>query len=109
MRIVSLEARSVARLLLASEPTTAQRIVRAKRRLADAGVRFETPSTHELPDRLPAVLATIHLLFTEGHNATASDVHVREELCTEALRLAALLAELCPTNPRFSASTRCCC
>lgn len=89
----------VARLLVASESTTAQRIVRAKRKLAQGGVSFDTPSAHELPDRLPAVLATIHLLFTEGHNATSNDAHVRAEVCAEALRLAALLAELMPDEP----------
>jgi RNA polymerase sigma-70 factor (ECF subfamily) len=89
----------VARLLLSSEAATAQRIVRAKRRLAEASVRFETPSAHELPDRLPAVLATVHLLFTEGHNSATAGSHVRDELCAEAVRLASLLVELMPDEP----------
>ncbi len=89
----------VARLLVASETATLQRITRAKRKLGDDSVRFETPPAHELSDRLPAVLATVHLLFTEGHNATSSDRHVRPELCAEALRLGGLLAELMPDEP----------
>lgn len=97
--LCGLTTTEVARLLLTSEPAAAQRIVRAKRRLADASVPFDTPTTHELPDRLPAVLATVHLLFTEGHNSTTADSHVRAELCAEAVRLAGLLVELMPDEP----------
>jgi RNA polymerase sigma-70 factor (ECF subfamily) len=97
--LCGLSTAEVARLFLVSEATMAQRLVRAKRRLADAAVRYEVPSAHELPDRLPAVLATVHLLFTEGHNATGGDVHVRGPLCDEAKRLSTLLVDLMPDEP----------
>ena len=89
----------VARLLLLSESATAQRIVRGKRQLSDSSVRFVAPTSHELPDRLPAVLATVHLLFTEGHSSTTAESHVRDELCDEAIRLAQLLVDLMPDEP----------
>jgi RNA polymerase sigma-70 factor (ECF subfamily) len=97
--LCGLSTAQVARLFLMPEPTMAQRLVRAKRRLADDEVPYEVPSAHELPDRLPAVLATVHLLFTEGHTASSGPTHVREELCNEAKRLAALLVELMPDEP----------
>jgi RNA polymerase sigma-70 factor (ECF subfamily) len=89
----------VARLFLVPEATMAQRLVRAKRRLADDAIPYEVPAAHELPDRMPAVLATVHLLFTEGHNASGGDQHVRPEVCDEAERLAGLLVELMPDEP----------
>ena len=89
----------VARLFLSAESAMQQRLVRAKRRLADADVPYRVPAAHELPARLPAVLATIELLFTEGHNATSGPDHVRAECCDEAVRLARLLAELMPDEP----------
>jgi RNA polymerase sigma-70 factor (ECF subfamily) len=97
--LCGLRTEEVARLLLASPVATGQRIVRAKRKLADAEVRFELPTTQDMPDRLPAVLATIHLLFTEGHTSSASDAHVRADVCAEAVRLSGLLAELMPDEP----------
>jgi RNA polymerase sigma-70 factor (ECF subfamily) len=97
--LCGLSTAEVARLFLVPEPTMAQRLVRAKRRLADDAIPYEVPAAHELPDRLPAVLATVHLLFTEGHNATRGDQHVRPEVCDEARRLATLLVELMPDEP----------
>lgn len=97
--LCGLSAAAVARLLVSSEPATAQRIVRAKRKLAASAVPFAAPAAHELPDRLPAVLATVHLLFTEGHTSTGGGGHVRAELCEEAIRLADLLVELMPDEP----------
>lgn len=89
----------VARLLLASETATAQRIVRAKRRLAEPDIPFEAPRGQELTDRLPAVLATVHLLFTEGHDRSGGDELIGAEACAEARRLADLLVELMPDEP----------
>ena len=97
--LCGLTTAAVARLFLIPEATMAQRLVRAKRRLAEAGAPLRTPAAHELSERLPAVLATVHLLFTEGHNATSGPDHVRAECCTEAIRLARLLVELMPDEP----------
>ncbi len=97
--LCGLTTAAVARLFLVPEATMAQRLVRAKRRIAEAGAPLRAPAAHELPERLPAVLATVHLLFTEGHNATSGPVHVRVECCVEAVRLSRLLAELMPDEP----------
>lgn len=97
--LCGLSTSEVARLFLVPEPTMAQRLVRAKRRLADDAIPYEVPASHELPDRLPAVLATVHLLFTEGHNASAGPDHVRPALCDEAIRLSTLLLDLMPDEP----------
>lgn len=97
--LCGLSTAAVARLFLVAEPTMAQRLVRAKRRLAEAGVVLAIPAAHDLTERLPAVLGTIHLLFTEGHNASTGPAHIRAECCVEAVRLARLLAELMPDEP----------
>jgi RNA polymerase sigma-70 factor (ECF subfamily) len=97
--LCGLSTAEVARLFLVPEATMAQRLVRAKRLLADEAIPYVVPAAHELPDRLPAVLATVHLLFTEGHNASGGAEHVRGTLCDEAARLAALLVELMPDEP----------
>lgn len=89
----------IARAFLVPEPTVAQRIVRAKRTLADAHVPFEVPRGQELTDRLASVLAVIYLVFNEGYSATAGDDWMRPGLCDDALRLGRILAELMPKEP----------
>jgi RNA polymerase sigma-70 factor, ECF subfamily len=86
----------IARAFLVSEPTIAQRIVRAKRTLADAKVPFEVPRGAELAARLSSVLEVIYLIFNEGYSATAGDDWMRPGLCEDALRLGRILAELAP-------------
>jgi RNA polymerase sigma-70 factor (ECF subfamily) len=89
----------VARAFLLSEPAMAQRLVRAKRKLRGAGIRYELPREGDLPARLRSVLATVYLVFTEGYAATAGDALVRRELCAEAIRLGRLLVALMPDEP----------
>jgi RNA polymerase sigma factor (sigma-70 family) len=89
----------IARAFLAPEPTIAQRIVRAKRTLAEAQVPFEVPRANELADRLSSVLGVIYLIFNEGYSATAGDDYMRPDLCEDALRLGRTLAELLPGEP----------
>ena len=89
----------IARAFLTPEPTIAQRIVRAKRALADAKVPFEVPRGAERGDRLSSVLEVIYLIFNEGYSATAGDDWMRPQLCQEALRVGRILAELTPTDP----------
>ena len=86
----------IARAFLAPEPTIAQRIVRAKRTLAEAHVPFEVPRREEIPARLASVLEVIYLIFNEGYSATAGDDWTRPSLCQEALRLGRILAGLAP-------------
>ena len=93
-----LTTEEIARAFLASEPTIAQRIVRAKRTLAEAKVPFEVPRGAELTARLSSVLAVIYLIFNEGYSATAGDDWVRPALCEDALRLGRILAELMPNE-----------
>ncbi|HJS59102.1 MAG TPA: RNA polymerase sigma factor [Vicinamibacteria bacterium] len=89
----------IARAFLVPEPTVAQRIVRAKRSLAEAGVPFEVPRGAELASRLSSVLEVIYLIFNEGYSATAGDDWMRPALCEDALRLGRILAELAPQEP----------
>src|SRR6267143_492201 len=89
----------IARAFLVPEPTVAQRIVRAKRTLAEARVPFEVPRGAELDARLSSVLEVIYLVFNEGYTATAGDDWVRPGLCEDALRLGRILAELAPEEP----------
>jgi RNA polymerase sigma factor (sigma-70 family) len=89
----------IARAFLASETTVAQRIVRAKRTLAEAHVPFEVPRGPELAARLASVLEVIYLIFNEGYSATAGDDWMRPALCEDALRLGRILAQLAPNEP----------
>jgi RNA polymerase sigma-70 factor (ECF subfamily) len=89
----------IARAFLVPEPTIAQRIVRAKRTLAEAHVPFEVPRGDELAARLSSVLEVLYLVFNEGYSATAGDDWMRPQLCEEALRLGRILAGLVPQEP----------
>jgi RNA polymerase sigma-70 factor (ECF subfamily) len=89
----------IARAYLAAEPAIAQRIVRAKKTLAKAQVPFEVPGPRERPARLSSVLEVIYLIFNEGYSATAGDDWMRPALCSEAVRLGRVLAQLAPDEP----------
>ncbi len=86
----------IARAFLVPEATMSQRLVRARRKIAGAAIPYRVPADHELPERLPAVLAVVYLVFTEGHTASSGAALVRVDLCDEAVRLARLLAEVLP-------------
>lgn len=94
-----LTTEEIARAFLVSEATVAQRIVRAKRTIADQKIPFEVPRGMALAERLSSVLEVIYLIFNEGYSATAGDDWMRPSLCDEALRLGRILAELAPTEP----------
>ncbi len=94
-----LTTEEIARAFLVPAPTVAQRIVRAKRTLAEARVPFEVPRGAELEARLSSVLGVVYLIFNEGYSATAGDDWTRPALCEDALRLGRILAELAPGEP----------
>ena len=89
----------IARAFLVAEPTMAQRIVRAKGKIRDAGIPYRIPTAAELPSRLRAAQGVVYLIFNEGYLATSGGHLVRSELCAEAIRLGRLLAELLPNEP----------
>ncbi|HEY1947806.1 MAG TPA: RNA polymerase sigma factor [Bryobacteraceae bacterium] len=89
----------IARAFLLPEPTLAQRLVRAKRKIQQARIPYEIPSPDRMPERLSAVQAVLYLIFNEGYSASSGDSLVRRELCAEAIRLARTLTELMPDNP----------
>lgn len=102
LRVVSgLTVAEIAKAFLVSESAMEQRITRAKRRVAEAGVAFETPGPIERSERLGTVAAMIYLLFNEGYSASGGEVHVRKPLCEEAIRLARLLLRLFPAEPEI--------
>jgi RNA polymerase sigma-70 factor, ECF subfamily len=102
LRVVSgLSVKEIARAFLVSESAMEQRITRAKRRVAQAQVPFETPGAIERAERLAAVAAMVYLLFNEGYSASGGDAHIRVPLCEEAIRLARLLLRLFPAEPEI--------
>jgi RNA polymerase sigma-70 factor (ECF subfamily) len=97
-----LSTAEIARALLASESATAQRIVRAKRKIAANKIPYEVPDAAQMPERLPAVLATLYLVFNEGYLASSSEALVRTELSGEAIRLARALVAMLPREAEVS-------
>ncbi|MEV0064454.1 RNA polymerase sigma factor [Nocardia sp. NPDC050718] len=91
----------IARLFLVSESAMAQRLVRAKGKIRDARIPYRVPADAELPARLPAVLAVVYLVFTEGYSATSGPDLIRADLCAEAIRLGRLLTDLLPGEPEI--------
>src|SRR5438270_5085225 len=94
-----LTTREIARAFLVPEPTVAQRLVRAKRKIQAARIPYRVPPKELLPERLSGVLAVLYLVFNEGYASTESPGLVRSDLCDEAIRLVRVLAELMPDEP----------
>jgi RNA polymerase sigma-70 factor, ECF subfamily len=89
----------IARAFLVPEPTLAQRLVRAKRKIRDAGIPYRVPPAELLPERLAGVLHVLYLVFNEGYAASSGDALIRRELCAEAIRLTRVVVELLPDEP----------
>ncbi|HTC77640.1 MAG: RNA polymerase subunit sigma-24 [Acidobacteria bacterium] len=94
--LCGLSTEEIAHAFLVPLPTMAQRLVRAKQKIRDAGIPYHIPAEEELPERIEAVLLVVYLVFNEGYNASAGDALVRRELCHEAIRLGRLLHDLMP-------------
>ena len=97
--LAGLTTAEIARAFLVGEQTMSKRLVRAKQKIKHAGIPFRVPPAHLLPDRLPAVLAVLYLLFNEGYSATAGAEMLRHDLSAEAIRLARVLVRLMPDEP----------
>ena len=96
--LCGLSTAEIARAFQVSEPTMAKRLVRTRQKIATAGIPYRVPPAHLLPERTTAVLGVVYLLFNEGYAATAGPALVRADLCAQAVRLAALVAELMPDD-----------
>ncbi len=101
--LAGLTTAEIARAFLASEPTMAKRLVRAKQKIQHARIPYRVPPAHLLPERTPGVLGVLYLLFNEGYSATTGSDLVRQNLSAEAIRLARVLARLMPDEPETSA------
>jgi RNA polymerase sigma-70 factor (ECF subfamily) len=97
--VVGLTAGQIARMFLVGEPTLAQRLVRAKRKIRDAGISLQVPADHLLPERLSGVLAVVYLIFTQGYTAAYDAPEHRRQVREEAIRLGKLIASLMPDEP----------
>lgn len=96
-----LSTAEIARAFLVAEPTMAQRLVRAKAKIAKAGIPYRVPDAEQMPERLPGVLATLYLIFNEGYLASSAEGLVREELCAEAIRLTRVTLSMLPGEPEL--------
>jgi RNA polymerase sigma-70 factor (ECF subfamily) len=100
--VCGLTTAEIAAAFLVPEPTMAQRLVRAKRKIRQAGIAFRVPAADDRPARLDAVLRVVYLVFTEGHTASSGEALIRGELCDQAIRLARALAGLLPGEPEVT-------